>query len=87
LIGETQKEELKKEMKKIILSPWFLCLSVALMVYGLLAIIYGINYFVHSPAYSEGMLIASLGLGGILGRHEAFIADIRGDVKYIKERV
>jgi len=87
LIGETQKEELKEKMKKIILSPWTLVISVALMVYGLFAIIYGIHYFVGSPVYSEGMLVAALGLGGVLGRHETFLAVIREDLRYIRERV
>jgi len=87
LIGETQKEDLKEKMKKIILSPWLLCFSVALMVYGLFAIIYGINYLLNSPAYTEGLLIAAVGLGVFLGRHEVAIAFIREDLKYIKDRV
>lgn len=94
MVRETQKEELKEKMKKIILSPWTLYISVALMVYGVYAIIFGTHFFINSPAYTEGMVIAALGLGGILGRHEAFIAVIREDLKiikvdlkYIKEKV
>ena len=85
LVRETQKEELKEIMKKIILSPWTLWISVELMVYGLFAIIRGIHYFVSSPVYTEGMIIAALGLGGILGRHETSIEFIRKDMGNIKE--
>ena len=94
MIGETPKEELKEKMKKIIFSPWTLVVSVALMVYGLFAIINGIHFFVNSPVYSEGMLVAAFGLGGVLTRHETFLAfimkdlkDIKEDLKYIKEKI
>ncbi len=94
MIGETQKEELKEKMKKIIFSPWTLWISVALMVYGLFAIIYGKHYFVNSPEYTEGMLVAAFGLGGVLTRHETFLAfimrdleSIKKDLEYIKKRV
>ena len=87
MIRETQKEELKEKMKKMILSPWLFYISVALMIYGLFAIIYRINFFLNSPAYTEGMLIAAFGLGIILGRHETLLAVIMKDLEYIKERV
>ncbi len=95
MVRETQKEELKEIMKKMMLSPWTLGISVVLTVYGLYAIIFGIHYFVNSPAYTEGMLIAAFGLIGLLGRHEAFIKDIkedikdniREDIKYIREDI
>lgn len=74
-------------MKKIIFSPWLLWISVALMVYGLFAIIRGIHYFVSSPVYTEGMIIAALGLGGILGRHETSIEFIRKDMGNIREDI
>lgn len=79
-------------MKKAILSPWTLGISVGLMVYGLYAIINGIHYLVNSPVYTEGMLVAAFGLGGVLTRHETFLAfimkdleSIKEDLKYIKE--
>ena len=87
MIGETQKEELKEKMKKIILSPWLFYISVALMIYGLFAIIYRINFFLNSPAYTEGMVIAAFGLGGILTRHETILAFIMKDLEYIKKKV
>ena len=81
-------------MKKIIFSPWTLRISVALMVYGLFAIIYRINFFLNSPEYTEGMLIAAFGLGGVLTRHETFLAfimrdmeSIKKDLEYIKKKV
>ncbi|MBA7534486.1 hypothetical protein ES705_26734 [subsurface metagenome] len=81
-------------MKKIIFSPWTLGISVALMVYGLFAIINGIHFFVNSPVFSEGMLIAAFGLGGVLTRHEMFLAfimrdmeSIKKDLEYIKKKV
>lgn len=72
-------------MMKILLSRWLLCLSVGLMVYGLYAMIFGINYFLNSPNYAEGMLFAGIGLGVFLGRHEVAIDFIREDLKQIKE--
>lgn len=46
-MGSEDLKELKEMMKKIILSPWTLGISVALMVYGLFAIIYKINFFLN----------------------------------------
>ena len=87
LVKEIQKEELKEMMKKIILSPWTLVILVALMVYGLFAMISGTHFFMNSPTYSEGMLIAAFGLGGVLTRHETFLAFIMKDLEYIKKKV
>lgn len=85
MIGETQKEELKEEMRGILLSRGLLFLSVASMVYGFFAIIFQIHYFLNSPDYAEGMLFAGIGLGAFLGRHEVAIDFIREDLKTIKE--
>lgn len=74
-------------LRKILASRELLCLSIALMLYGLFTMTFKLTFFLHSPGYAEGMLFAGVGLGVLLGRHEEAISSIREDIRAVREDI